>query len=708
MGLGRSAGARESAKEVMGVSAPPPAISTPTSVAIDAYGPPTPTTPVSTPAAIIGTPQVQSALPSGLSVSTPGISQNNVTLGPQIDASYSVYQPGALGSLQDYFAKQKGANLIDGRLYIKPEDYAAAEANLKPLTEQQLSQYRPMIGNLSAVGQRDGQTFYNVADFNKRLDPYYSIDLNPWAGRAETANIKPVTTIDGQTYYRKADLAPLSSMKTYYQNVDPLVQKLMGKAYGTDEKGGYVTGLVNLGAFQVGVGDFGTAEIGSGKYNILDKSGNVLGVGYDPVREAANELFSQNELNRALTKVKPSIGGTYTYGGVTYPTLQDAQAAVKSKFDFNVQKDEWRGGQGFGGKLADWEVLGQALRGSLSPSGLNQWGSLPLNSKSETISGANTLYGSTPVFYNGKLIGYQADLAAAPDWKGSSGGGQDKSSWNPFGYQSSHNGKSHAWATGLNRQIDPSQYAGLVQGLDKTQYFVPTANVEKLPGWTNKEGYTHQDRNYGAMASAGDLGKIATVVGDVVGMATTGIPWGSIGAGGISALEGDSKALENYAKNAALQYAGAQLGALGGGKDLFGTGFSAGSPAINTAIQKGLVTSGLGAVAGQDANKALTSGLLSGLSSYGGSLIGGDMNPTIGQQAAKVGLNTGMSGLQAAATGKDVGEGLATGAAGGLMNLGLSEAANALGIKTQQGMMAFANPVLRQIIMQRMMANRKA
>ena len=224
---------------------------------------------------------------------------------------------------------------------------------------------------------------------------------------------------------------------------------------------------------QYGLGDYKTQDIGQGKYNILGNDGNVLGTGYKSVLDTINEMAP----------------GKYQTG--------------------------------LGGGLADWEVLGQVLSGG-SPAARQSWGSLPINNQSEQISGANTLYGSQPVFYDGKLLGYKSNFGAAPGWEGSASGsgGQDQMKWNPFGYQATHSGKSHAWATGLGRQIDPNAYQGLVRSLGGYDYFAPLSNVEKLPGWTNVEAYQHQDKNYGGWGAgitklADALGPLGEIGGDL-------------------------------------------------------------------------------------------------------------------------------------------------------------------------------------------------
>lgn len=369
-------------------------------------------------------------------------------------------------------------------------------------------------------------------------------------------------------YFRNAGL--LHDDRNYYANeLDPTVKSLVNPVLGTDFYGNYAGQGIDPTKFQVGLGNYQTQDIGQGKYNILGADNSVLGTGYKGLPDAIGELGYANAQKQTTQQGDYWANPLLTQGQQVYRDLATGNDADITGYQ---QIDDWETGQTrfikptgeynpetgqqydtiyaspyekqvakqfssqseldaalkeyvkqskyFGGRIGDWEALGQVLGGAVKPT-VQDWGTLPINSVNEKITGEQTLYGSTPIFYGGRLIGYSTDLAPGTDTGTKSwSGGQGNAEWNPMSYQARYNGKSHAWATGLGRDIDPAAYKGLVQRTGETQVFSPLANVSKLPGWTNVEGYQHADKNYGGWGAglvglADKLGPIGEIGGDM-------------------------------------------------------------------------------------------------------------------------------------------------------------------------------------------------
>lgn len=559
---------------------------------------------------------------------------------------------------------------------------------------------------------------------------------------------------DVDAYFRNAGL--LHDDRNYYTNeLDPTVKSLVNPVLGTDFYGNYAGQGIDPTKFQVGLGNYQTQDIGQGKYNILGADNSVLGTGYKSPEQAYQELAFANaqkgNVNAGNMWENPLLQETQQYYmdlstglPVDLSTLQSSQYSgenglIDQYFRTNesgeqlpvyVQPGERQVNRGFGSQeeldaaLKDyitgkskfeqapqhsaWEALGQALEGKPGVD-TRSWGSLPYDDSSETISGENTLYGSTPIFYDGKLLGYNFDLAAAPGQTGNKSwsGGQGRAEWDPLSYQAKYNGKSHAWATGLGRQLDPAAYKGLVQRTGETQVFSPLANVSKLPGWTNVEGYQHADKNYGGwgaglgdfmktfdpllyniggkdfaetldskglLAAAnqqiakldpvgeeiakgvadvfgvegGSLGLVRTVgepIGNLIGAVFAGgLPIGSLIMGLDAASRGDENGVTNSLKNAAASYAGSVAGGAASGAVGGGTAGAIAGGATGAGVSTAIRGGGL-----EDVGKAmLAGGLTGGITSAGAPYIQDFLKTDIGlsdqvSQQASKAITKGLS-----------------------------------------------------------------
>ena len=581
--------------------------------------------------------------------------------------------------------------------------------------------------------------------------------------------------------FRTSAQGEVANRRNYYRDIDPAISKILGSSYGQDEKGTYTLGNVNPNKFQLGDAGFTRRDTGAGTYDILNGAGDNLGLGYYDPRTAANQLLQRNakdapieerdsdvygqslpddfyirveegqvinpkylegadgtstEFDHALGKaglrrdpsyVQPEFGSNnnqtyigigkkkeYGYGGDWF---DNAERAKQQAWGRAI----WGGGQG--GQLADWEVLGQALNGVKMAPTAQEWGSLPINQYNEKISGANTLFGSKPIFYDGKLIGYQSDLGTDVPTM-SNMGSTDQFQSNPFGYNASHKGRSQSWNTSIGRDIDSAGYKGLVQGLGGSNVFIPKANVDKLPGWTNTESYKHQDTpgNWGVLGQVFDFidpildtidplhnpvqkattgksdtagqrpyfEKIAPMIVDAflpgIGTAMSGVNAASKGD-----MAGLAAAIASYGVGSALNMGGGADAVSGMGPTISNTQALTGT--ANAGINAG-VTSALSGLAGGLAGMAAGSGQKLGDitgSALGGALTAGAVSGLAGtdwyraadditQKLSTVGLQGGLGTIKSLISGQDPVEGAISGLASGSLGQLTNYLADSMGV----------------------------
>ncbi|MBK8117445.1 MAG: hypothetical protein IPK44_24470 [Candidatus Accumulibacter sp.] len=120
------------------------------------------------------------------------------------------------------------------------------------------------------------------------------------------------------------------------------------------------------------------------------------------------------------------------------------------------------------------------------------------NNKDETITGLNTLFGSTPLILNNKVAGYKFDTTPASD---AVAGYQ-----NPNMVSVSDNEGSTRYNYSLLRDYnDLDTWNKLTQNIDENSMYVPAENAEQLPGWTNKDIdlYRHKSNSLGSKIAQG-------------------------------------------------------------------------------------------------------------------------------------------------------------------------------------------------------------
>ena len=341
----------------------------------------------------------------------------------------------------------------------------------------------------------------------------------------------------------------------------------------------------------------------SGEYYIADTGGNRT-----PISQYANKTFgSQDEITAVLEDLyskaaKPSElfdfevdynGTPYKPGGgdlAKWEALGNILAgpeAGKQKTLFGTLVDQ-KAGSGLddigyeGITLSNGEKVlvpmggvNYASSGSkYEPGASNQldassraWGLpriyrgyMPTTDRTETITGEQSLYGSKPVFKDGKLAGYQIDTSVL-DKKdvdavnAQNDGGRNKHQATENSYAYNWNRRSSTTLNAVGRQYNIG-WGDIAKPMDDTgNVFVGKDDVSRIPGWNNKGSTDYQN-----WAGGGWLGKNGGLLGTVL-MFVPGMQFVGAAISAASALQNDNPL------GAALAIAGAgmNLGGVGGG-----------------------------------------------------------------------------------------------------------------------------------------------
>ena len=327
-----------------------------------------------------------------------------------------------------------------------------------------------------------------------------------------------------------------------------------------------------------GTEGYNQQDLGDGRYNILDQSGNNLGIGYKSLDDTIQDLTSKYNKEHPI-----------------YTPLLDGDLDSSKYYPELIQ----------GGDLQRWEILGQLLNNK-SPSFIPRNDrSFMGNNKDETITGLNTLFGSTPLILNNKVAGYKFDTTPASD---AVAGYQ-----NPNMVSVSDNEGSTRYNYSLLRDYnDLDTWQKLTQNIDENNMYVPAENAEQLPGWTNKDIdlYSHKGNSLGSNIVKG-LGAVLSFT-----------PLAPLGL-----------AMTTLASLQSGNHLGGMLGAITGG--LGGLGGAGMSEASNY-----LAKGGLGALSslagGAKGSNALLSGLGSGLGAYGGNAASSAFGDVLGNTGSKI------------------------------------------------------------------------
>ena len=332
-----------------------------------------------------------------------------------------------------------------------------------------------------------------------------------------------------------------------------------------------------------GTEGYNQQDLGDGRYNILDQSGNNLGIGYKSLDDTIKDLTKQYN-----SKI---------------PTQEDFEKTLEYFPDI-IQ----------GGDLQRWEILGQLLNNKPYSYKTSSNRSFMGNNEDETIKGLNTLFGSTPLIINNKVVGYKVDATPASD---AVAGYQ-----NPNLVSVSDNEGSTRYNYSLLRDYnDLNTWQKLTQNIDENNIYVPAENAEQLPGWTNKDIdlYSHKGNSLGSNIVKG-LGAVLSFT-----------PLAPLGL-----------AMSTIASLSSGNHLGGILGAIVGGSGIAGPAGDSIGKATGLGSQAGnyIAKGGLGALSslagGARGSSALLGGLGSGLGAFGGNEVSSTFGDALGKTGSKI------------------------------------------------------------------------
>ncbi len=484
---------------------------------------------------------------------------------------------------------------------------------------------RAKIGNqkhkneLMRLGTSDPTSF--KAQFSKQLNEQQQPSEFWGAGRKLAQNQNPDEELSNYVgdalpilggdryYYGNTDFSIPENVqssivnagyKPTESNINPTLYNLFGNntpitKFRNQE---YFKGDIDPSKGQFGTQGYTQQDIGNGRYNILDTSGNSLGIGYKGLEDAIKELAQ-------IQKQNTPVHADMDWGPDSYSNTSPYSA----------------------GDLDKWEVLGQVLSGKPIPyDATSNRPSIALsgNGIPEQISGLNTLFGSQPIIYNNELKGYMMDPTPADE---SMLGYKD-----PYTVLRKDTRGNTRSKYGLQRQYnDIDTWKRLTTNIDPNQLYVSKENAGNLPGWTNNDisQYHHK--------SGGMFPKIIQGLGALLQFtpfAPAGLALSTLG----SLTQGN--------------HLGGILGAVTGGLGQAGVfdklGNSLGeSLGLGKDVGKYFVKGGLGSLStlaqGGDFKQALLSGLGSGIGDYAGENVTGGLSDILGKTGSKI-AGAGVSG----------------------------------------------------------------
>lgn len=469
------------------------------------------------------------------------------------------------------------------------------------------------MDNQEAFRQKYGSSIVNPT-ITSNTSPVKSISNIPFSNTAlSTQDIESYLSNQG---YKKAQGA-----------IDPKIASLLNfKDIGTYNNNYYYKGDYDPSTAKWGADNLYKTESAPGQYNTYNENGSLLGTSFGSVKDAiAAYQKKYNAANPAVSPVEGLPRG-YTLEDPIFSTndYQDRYNAYENNLA-NQNNPTWdRTDPYSGGALEDWEVLGQMItRGTpipridyTSPRYTAQAASGGL---SELISGRNSLYGSTPLIANNKIMGYKFNPVVTTG--------------NEFGYEapnyikrSDTRGATRSEDSLLRNYERPDLWSAYSKNLGNNELFVDAENADNLPGWTNSgtSQYSHQNN--------GTAGKVLSAIGTVLSFT----PLAPLGL-----------AITTMSQLANGNQLGGILGAIGGGLGMAGVGDKlGGSLGIGSNGGKALLSGGLGTLGSVLTGKDPTSGIMQGLGSYLGgefgdftkggldSLFGSSVISDIGSKAA--------------------------------------------------------------------------
>jgi len=498
------------------------------------------------------------------------------------------------------------------------------------------------------LGTSDPTSFQ--MNFKEQLKEQQGPQDSLWAGNQLAGNQNPdqetqdyvgnaLSKAGGKYYYYgDTDYSDPNNIITALQNkgwkapkgnIDPTLYNLLDlKTPLTSYKGqNYYQGDVDPSSAQWGTTGYNTQDLGDGTYNILDSSGSSIGKGYKGLDDAIKELAAQQEQSKnPYASTMPAFHDDYT--GQYYPKVPNPTQYTNSS-PYSA------------GDLDKWEVLGQVLNGKPIPydptKNRSSW-AMSGDNLNQSITGLQSLFGSTPLIYNNKVMGYKMDpTPASKDMLGYV---------DPYTVLRIDAKGSTRSRYGLQRQYnDPDTWNQLTKLIDENSLYTPVENAEKLPGWTNVDNsqYRHQ--------SSGLFPKILQGLGTALSftpLAPMGLAMNTLG----SLVSGNHLGGVLGAVTGGLGQAGA-FDSLG--KSLGGALGTSGN--IGSSIVRGGIGTLSGLAQGAGAKDALLGGVGAGLGPLAGNYISSNLGDTLGKTGANM-IGSGASGaLQSLFKNQNIGEG---------------------------------------------------
>ncbi len=280
-----------------------------------------------------------------------------------------------------------------------------------------------------------------------------------------------------------------------------LIGALGGTTQQTKAGQNFYYGDFDLSKGRWGTQDTDDIDLGGGKYTMMENGQNI-GTGYkslqDTIRDYVKPVSTTRQVinpayieggwdNRAEVYTPPTTGidqylseAGYTLSGKDFYNDQElAQAAIP----------QFLQGKLTGNTLRDWETLGQLLNTGMITGDFSTPHAIGGSNADELIKGLDTLYGSRPVIYDGKLIGYnqQGDLEPIQDqWN-------NQSVWSTGGGFLGRNKTYHSYDVGAlaeGRQYQDQDWWAQNARMNPNGTFNMTEDVAKdSPGWANVDRF---------------------------------------------------------------------------------------------------------------------------------------------------------------------------------------------------------------------------
>jgi len=255
-------------------------------------------------------------------------------------------------------------------------------------------------------------------------------------------------------------------------------------------------------------------------------------------------------------------------------------------------------------------------------------GNMPATERTEHIAGEQTLYGTQPVFKDGKLVGYKMDQTVLSpeeiaDYEArnhvTSGGKEMYPVIEPNAFVSEWARRSSQTVNAVARKYKDG-WDGVSTPIDLDgNVFIPVEKISEIPGWENVS-----TASYDNWAGGGSI--LGSVIGAVVSF------WFPVAGAVISAASAAHRGDGLGVLTSMIPLAGNVTGTIG-------SAITGGTNAVlNNAIGSGVIGAGSTALRGGSGSDILKSGLLSGASSYVGGLTSGYLKSEgMGDLAAKIG-----------------------------------------------------------------------